>query len=261
MTRSNRRGFTLISLLIIMAMIVFVLGLLIPAVVRNRQAASRLHCMGNFKQITLATINCADTYKGNLPPSVGSFPPQDKTFGTMFFHILPFVEQNDLYQQAKGHPSNNGTWSVPIRVFLCPADPSASPDHRFKGWLATSSYAANYLVFKQGGIRFPASFRDGTSNTIMFSERYQVCHGQPTAWGYSAVYTWAPMFMYYNQGKFQSLPNQQHCNPTLTQSPHRDGICVGMADGSVRFVSDHVSPETWYHACTPDGGEPLGNDF
>ncbi|SRR5260370_4657909 len=261
MLRTKRNGFTLIGLLVILAMIVMLLGLLIPAVQKVREAAARTQCINNLKQICLAGHSCADAYKGNLPPTVGSFPVGEKSMGSIFFHLLPFLEQNNLYLRAKGYSWKNGTWSVPLSVFICPSDDSAPPEHRYKGWLATSNYAANYLVFKEGGRRFPASIPDGTSNTIMFSERYQMCNGDPNAWGYAAIYTWAPMFMYYNQGKFQTRPDQKQCNPALAQSPHSGGINVGMADGSVRFVADFVSPETWYHACTPAGGEPLGNDF
>jgi type II secretory pathway pseudopilin PulG len=261
MAQNNRRGFTLIGLLVILGMIAFLLALLVPAVQRAREAAARTQCINNIKQICLAAINCADSFKGRLPPTVGSFTFGEESNGTVFFYLLPYLEQNELYRKAKGYSSKNGTWSVPLAVLTCPFDGSAPPDNRFQGWLATSNYAANYLVFKQGGSRYPASFLDGTSNTIMFSERYQMCNGQPNAWGYSAIHSWAPMFMYYNQGKFQTRPEQKDCNPTLAQSTRGAGIPAGMADGSVRFVSDSVSPETWYNAGTPDGGEPLGNDF
>jgi hypothetical protein len=261
MAQSNHRGFTLIGLLVILAMMAFFLGLLIPAIRNVREAAARTQCVNNHKQICLAVHACADSYKGNLPPTVGSFPADSKSMGTIFFYVLPYLEENELYRKAEGYCWKNATWSVSLAVLTCPSDASATPEHRFMGWLATSNYAANYLVFKQGGAHLPRTFRDGTSNTIMFAERYQMCNAQPNAWGYPAIHSWAPMFMYYNQGKFQIQPGQEHCNPTLAQSPHQGGISVGMGDGSVRFVSDSVSPETWYHACTPDGGEPLGNDF
>lgn len=261
MAQNNRTGFTLISLLVILGMIAILLGLLIPAVQRVREAAARTNCVNNFKQICLAVHSCADVYKGNLPPTVGSFTFGEESMGTVFFFLLPYLDQNELYRKAAGHSWKNGTLSVPLPVFICPSDESAPPDNRFKGWLATSNYTANYLVFKQGGAHMPKTFRDGTSNTIMFSERYQMCNGQPHAWGYSTIHTWAPMFMYYNQGKFQTRPEQMHCLSTLAQSPHQGGISVGMGDASVRFVSDMVSPETWYHASTPAGGEALGDDF
>jgi type II secretory pathway pseudopilin PulG len=259
---TRRNGFTLIELLVILAIIIMVLGLLIPVAQQAREASNRSLCMSNLKQIGLATHSFADFHKGNLPPTVGSFPAGEKSMGTVFFYLLPFLEQNELYQKAEGYVSKNGTWSVPHRVFTCPSDSSAPADHRFKGWLATSNYAANYLVFKQGGSRIPATFQDGLSVTIIFSERYQMCNGQPNAWGYPALYSWAPMFMFYDQGKYQDRPNQHDCNPALAQNVHSGrGIPVGMGDGSVRFMNDWISPETWYHACDPNDGKALGPDF
>src|SRR5207244_12069058 len=111
-----------------------------------------------------------------------------------FFPVLPYIEQDNPYRQSGGFVWKNGTCAVRIPVYLCPADASAPAENRFKSWLATSNYAANFLVFKNGGTRFPASFTDGLSNTIMFSERYQMCHGHPNAWGYYGYYYWTPMF-------------------------------------------------------------------
>jgi prepilin-type processing-associated H-X9-DG protein len=261
----TKRAFSLFELLVIIAIIAILLGLLLPAIQKVRQSAARISCTNNLKQINLATINCADTYGGQLPPSFGSFINEGSE-GTIFFHILPFIEQDNLYKNAAdGHGNfsvwNNNTFSYLIRTYICPDDKSGEANGLYNDWLATGSYASNFLAFGLTGARFPASFTDGTSNTIIFTEKLQLCNGGPNAWAYGADTDWAPMFARASQAKFQVLPKLDQCNSALPQSPHAGGINVGMADGSVRFVNETISPLTWYSACTPNGGEVLGSDW
>jgi prepilin-type processing-associated H-X9-DG protein len=155
-----------------------------------------------------------------------------------------------------------------VKIFICPDDKTSPQGGRFKGWLATSNYAGNFLVFGDpatrslnGTNRYPASIKDGTANTIMFTERFQVCNGTPCGWGYAALNYPAPMFAFYSQARFQVQPAASECDPARPQSPHADLINVGMADGSARAVPGTVSPQTWWYACTPDGNDVLGNDW
>src|ERR1700730_11841866 len=145
------RGFTLFELLVVLALLVVLLGLLLPAVQKVREAAARISCDNNLKQITLATINCADTYQGKLPPAMGSYLNATSD-GTLFFFILPFIEQDNLYQSAgdgKGNfsPWTNSVYTATIRTYVCPSDGSGGQQHLYDGWLSTSSYAANFLAF------------------------------------------------------------------------------------------------------------------
>jgi len=251
-----RRGFTFIELLVVLAILAFLLAFLVPVIAQVRRAASQQQSLNNLKQIALAVHNAHDTY-GKLPPTVGKL---GNGFGTTHFHLLPYLEQNQIYQMAGGAVWKNGVYGTVIPVFLDMQDPSAPPGHQFMNWLATTNYAASWPVFKDGTTSF-ANITDGTSNTFMFTQRYQMCDGTPMAWGYPALYTWTPMFGYYSQAKFQSVPKQSECDPTLPQSLTPAGIEVAMCDGSARYVSDRISPQTWWFATDPADGNILGPDF
>src|SRR5262249_55255106 len=106
------RGFTLIELLVVIAIIAILIALLVPAVQKVREAAARTQTTNNLKQIILATHSCNDAYK-RLPPTYGDFPvsvggnpwgvQQPSIFGTQFYFLLPFIEQDNIYKQTVGH--------------------------------------------------------------------------------------------------------------------------------------------------------------
>jgi prepilin-type N-terminal cleavage/methylation domain-containing protein len=264
-------GFTLVETLLALAVLALLTSLLLPAAEKAAEAADRARCGDNLKQVGIATHNIHDTY-GRMPPLAGFFPAKGST-GTIFFYLLPFLEQQELYQSAgdgSGQYSvwNNSVYGKPLKLFVCPADHSLPEGEVFDGWLATGNYAANFLVFgdvqqqtMQGRARLPASFPDGTSNTIMFTERYRVCGGEACAWGYAGTYFWTPAFAYYSQARFQSAPTQGQCDAGRAQSAHAGVINVCMGDAAVRSVADTVSPATWWAASTPAGGEVLGEDW
>src|SRR5437899_3410377 len=106
---SRRTGFTLVELLVVLAIIGVLIGLLLPAVQKIRDAAGRIKCANNLRQIGLALHNYNDTL-GQFPPGLQGFqsPWERKRtpyYGTHFLwswlaELLPFVEQDNLYQQA-----------------------------------------------------------------------------------------------------------------------------------------------------------------
>ncbi len=111
--RSNRRGFTLVELLVVIAIIGILVGLLLPAVQAAREAARRMQCQNNMKQLGLALHNHMDTY-GSLPPGHVNFDTTDNRFKTggwqhgqeqLGWHwlalLLPYVEQPALWEQVK----------------------------------------------------------------------------------------------------------------------------------------------------------------
>jgi prepilin-type N-terminal cleavage/methylation domain-containing protein len=276
----RRRGLTLIELLVVLAIIAALIGLLIPAVLRVREAANRIACNNNLRQLGLAAHACNDTFQ-KLPPMLGYFPKEDgNAYGGVFFHLLPFLEQANLYNGTFDPVSftydvrRSYLYTIPVKTYLCPADPSVPGAGGSDRPWAPGNYAANYRVFGTGGrqtwqgsARIPASFRDGTSATILFAEKYARCGDQGTAWARIDTDPWQPAFAVFVFGpasKFQVQPapfDSSACDPRLASTPHPGGMQACLADGSVRSISPGISPETWWAACTPAGGEMLGEDW
>src|SRR4051794_33807299 len=107
----KRRGFTLIELLVVVAIIAVLIGLLLPAVQKVREAASRMQCMNNLKQLGLALVNFHDT--ANAYPNTGAGVQQ------LYKPLLPYLEQSAqvgiTYANAR-----------PIKTLICPSRHSTS---------------------------------------------------------------------------------------------------------------------------------------
>jgi prepilin-type N-terminal cleavage/methylation domain-containing protein len=319
--RRVRGGFTLIELLVVIAIIGILIGLLLPAVQKVREAAARAQSGNNLRQIGIALHHANDMNKG-LPPLFGTYPWTDWSsvprggaggaWGPLLFLILPYVEQDNLlkssrvswgagayYDWSGGSPP---VYSQIVRVYLNPSDPSLSAGEEYQG-VAQGGYAANAQVFGQvdatGSLRgwgigpdflsvssIPRSFSDGTSNTLLFAEKYARC--DPTrAPGYDWNGTWwnygwfidkiwslgAPIFAcdYFGSypngigpaSRFQANPrwNGPECDPVRAQATTSAGIHVLLGDASVRTLSPGMTGATWWAGCTPNGNDTLGNDW
>lgn len=190
--RDRRSAFTLIELLIVIAVLAIMMGLLIPAVQRVRESASVVRCQNRLKQIGLAVHNFATDHafiptEGYGPPTAGS-PGGD---ASAFFHLLPYLGETNLFHgDAPVAP-------IPLSHFLCPSDATGTgtgspPPGMGTGDAALGSYTYNgYLVgmpAAQRGVvptstspRTRLSLRkampDGTSTTILAGEHVQHCGG------------------------------------------------------------------------------------
>lgn len=208
------------------------LALLLPAVQAAREAARRMSCRNNLKQVAIALHNYHDTYK-TFPPSVIN-DKDGKPMHSWRTMILPFIEQQPLYDRYDSHvpwdsPQNQGVVNVPIPVYQCPSDATAG----------TGPYT-NYMYVVGPGGAFDgqkklslAQIRDGSSNTILLVE----IPGGNKRWAEPG-----------------DITVDELMNILDGRTNHPGGIQVAMADGSVLFLDQQVDRENLRRMLNPDDG-------
>jgi prepilin-type N-terminal cleavage/methylation domain-containing protein len=287
------RGFTLIELLVVIAIIAILIGLLLPAVQKVREAAARMQCSNNLKQIGIGLHNYHSGMQ-KMPP-MGRYTPAAQNNGreergNLWIYLLPYIEQDNLYKLSPGPSARdpsidagdpNSLGCHTVKSYLCPSDGNNQPTNLWTlGWVVTN-YVANHDAFhnpNDGGwmsnwdsgkgsyqATLSGTYKDGTSNTIGVTESYARCASTGSLWAHEPVVPdWHAMFNDWTArlqaSKFQIQPTVAQCDPHRPQSIHTSGIMVMMLDGSVRMVSNGVDPNNWAAALTPQGGEVLPLD-
>ncbi len=200
MSQKSRTAFTLVELLVVIAIIGVLVALLLPAVQQAREAARRVECTNQLKQLGLAMHNYHDTY-GRLPPGNSEIesmsPAQPRREWGWAPRILPFIEASATYEQidfTKPSYDRPSSWNVSMMddpsvicnykvvrtiypEFLCPSNPddgqALTEDHFGASWeLSQCDYAANIGDHRNAtGIGFPASdnpaVTTGAGNSIV----------------------------------------------------------------------------------------------
>lgn len=196
----GRRGFTLLELLVVVALLAVLIGMLLPAIQKIRESAHGLTCRNNLKQIGLAAHLFHEAQE-RMPPAF-DFVPDAHLYGgaglgPLSYHLLAFIEQNALYQMSRHRPPSNppqdyflytaaNVHQQTVKLYNCPSDPTLPSSGVNPTTLyAPSSYAGNYLVFgavdadyrslhSSGRPRLASSFPDGLGHTILFAEKYAI---------------------------------------------------------------------------------------
>ena len=223
--RRRRGAYTLIELLVVIAIIAVLIGLLLPAVQKVREAAARIQCQNNLKQLALAAHQHHDA-RGAFPNGVHPVETIGGRYanGTCWqIELLPYFEQENLknkwdYNDFRNNVAGerNATTAHVLKVLLCPSDPLPDPVFQVEnpvypyawGFYGSSSYGGNagkrsfpgpLLQTRDGIFWWDSSVRmedvtDGTSSTFLFGER---SHRDPE---YDR-YTFASQPLFYPLGK------------------------------------------------------------
>ena len=287
-----RGGFTLIELIVVIAIIAVLVGLSLGAVQRARAVAARMACANKLRQVGLAAHGYHGT-EGRLPPGCSAQVGDPLLHATWMTRLLPQLEQGDLWRRVlaayKTEPFFEAGPHLPILAtalphFACPADPVAHSPAAFRGFsVGLTSYmgssgldhtTADGVLYLNSAVRL-GEIPDGTSSTLLAGER-PPSRDRLLGWWYAG----------WGQNKTGSLDSHLgvrernvhprlkcpdgpypfavgtpdgECDPLHFWSLHSGGANFAFCDGSVRFLTysaDSILPAL----ATRAGGEIVSLD-
>jgi len=287
-------AFTLVEMLVVIAIIGILVALLIPAVQGVRAASSRISCASNLKNLGLALLQHHDMFKvfpsnggwdgkQTIPSASGppftpetfdfttnkgykfgvgdpTLSPQDQS-GSWGYAILPYVEQEAMYRQSE--------WQIGLSVFICPSrrPPDATPCvpndaygiYTSGGWeWGRTDYGASIYAFdNRPKCRTTGDFTDGLSNTILVGEKAYNRTVQAQSWYYDE-----PFFIGGSKGTSRDGIGLQPDGPNVNYkdnwgSAHSGGVQFLFGDGSVHLLAYDTEPNVVVALMTIDGGEEV----
>ncbi len=297
----SRRGFTLIELLVVIAIIAVLVGLLLPAVQKVREAANRIKCQNNLKQMGIA-CQAYHAANGAFPPgftATAAYPDTAPGWGWATY-LLPYLDGDNVYSQINLSQPVQSSPAIQnaLSVYLCPSDQAPSVPFALTdaagatvARAAPSSYAAtvgddscetddptgNGVFYRNSRTRI-ADITDGSSNTVLIGDRsWAQAHG---------IWAGVPADAVLRAGVLNTWPNATASAPTFVlahnnfinirtdsdgglddfSSNHPGGVNLLFADGSVHFLrsitDDGMERRAFWALGTRAGGETVqGLDY
>jgi type II secretory pathway pseudopilin PulG len=284
--RLRRAAFSLLELLLVIAILALVIALLLPAVQKVRSVATKLQGQNQLRQLVIGTHHYASSNNDILPHFRDRDAPAEHDSNPMVMVLL-------YIGKYKEYAEDPNQWHTYVgAVFQNPADPSYH-DAR-PGPPGDTSYVANALVFRKRA-HIVLSCPDGTSNTVFWTEQYARCGA-----GAFRSNECQACLRYFVSGTafydpirrhsfadaecgdvyprtvngitgpafdnwpiphpvFQVMPRPVDCLPSIPTATHPSGLAVGLMDGAVRTVSPSVSPSVFWALVTPNGGEVIAD--
>jgi prepilin-type N-terminal cleavage/methylation domain-containing protein/prepilin-type processing-associated H-X9-DG protein len=258
----RRSGFTLIELLVVIAIIAVLIALLLPAVQAAREAARRIQCTNNLKQIGLAMHNYQES-RGCLPGADMVFNVTELSALSM---VLPYLELTNIYNSinfdfAYSDPNNQPFANDTARMtvvngFICPSD-LPSPIPSLGGQTNYMANMGSWIVWQSPAA--PTTISDAVAQCQAIdinnlANQFPLYMGAPWLCGQHIFLQVTP-------------PNTRSCGFFIylraimpASSRHPGGVNTCFADGSVKFIKDSISVPTWQALGTRAGGEVVSSD-
>jgi prepilin-type N-terminal cleavage/methylation domain-containing protein/prepilin-type processing-associated H-X9-DG protein len=282
---SHVRGFTLAELLVVIAIIAVLIGLLLPAVQKVREAAARMSCTNNLKQLALACHNYHDSNKGfppgvNVPigPASGMIfpsnivhtsgkigqPPYPGQFGSWLMYVLSFVEQDNLRKNLNFNVREYGNCNGPdsvgaqvVKIFLCPSDYIPNPVTTYVTGGVTYYFGMNSYLGNGGTRSFFVDFNYSVDGIFHLNSRTtigNITDGTSNTFLIGERYHRDPAFT-----KIETIGGWAWSNYLAVQD------CTGSTRVPVNFALAPGTSPTFFNTdpriCAFGSGHPSGANF